>query len=154
CAGRARSGGCRAGLAVLGWPQGARRPPAFAESPQISLPPDKEDHSGGFHLHQNGPMSIAAFDVIQFVLRLILAAAFIFMGVTHFLPAVQRTMAAMIPPRMRWAGPLNPRNLVIFTGICEIAGGLGIVYPPTALAAGICLVVFLVVVFPANIYAA
>jgi uncharacterized membrane protein len=99
-------------------------------------------------------MSISAFDIVQFVLRLILAAAFIFMGVTHFLPAVQRTMAAMIPPRMRWAGPLSPRNLVIFTGICEIAGGLGLVYPPTALAAGICLVVFLVAVFPANAYAA
>src|SRR5690606_9628216 len=88
------------------------------------------------------------------VLRLILAAAFIFMGVTHFLPAVQRTMAAMIPPRMRWAGPLNPRNLAIFTGICEIAGGLGIVYPPTSLAAGVCLVIFLVAVFPANVCAA
>lgn len=99
-------------------------------------------------------MDSAAAEVIQFVLRVLLAAAFIFMGITHFLPAVQRTMAAMIPPRMRWAGPLKPRNLVIFTGICEIAGGLGLVYPPTALAAGICLVVFLVAVFPANAYAA
>jgi len=99
-------------------------------------------------------MNVSAFDMVQIVLRLILAAAFIFMGVTHFLPAVQRTMAAMIPPRMRWAGILNPRNLVIFTGVCEIAGGLGLVYPPTALTAGVCLVVFLVAVFPANAYAA
>jgi uncharacterized membrane protein len=99
-------------------------------------------------------MSIAAFDVIQLVLRLLLAAAFIFMGVTHFLPAVQRTMAAMIPPRIRRAGLLSPRNLVIFTGVCEIAGGIGLVYPPTSVAAGVCLVVFLLAVFPANMHAA
>ncbi len=99
-------------------------------------------------------MSIAAFEVLQFALRFVLAAAFIFMGIAHFLPAAQRTMAAMIPPRMRWAGVLSPRNLVIFTGVCEIAGGLGLIYPPTTLAAGVCLVVFLVAVFPANAYAA
>src|SRR5688572_4781055 len=99
-------------------------------------------------------MSIAACDVIQFVLRCVLAAAFIFMGVAHFLPAVQRTMTAMIPPRMRWRGVLNPRNLVIITGACEIAGGVGLVYPPTSLVAAACLVVFLVAVFPANAYAA
>jgi uncharacterized membrane protein len=63
-------------------------------------------------------------------------------------------MAAMIPPRMRAAGILSPRALVIGTGVCEIAGGLGLLFPPTALAAGICLVVFLVAVFPANAYAA
>ncbi|MEX1078752.1 MAG: DoxX family protein [Homoserinimonas sp.] len=99
-------------------------------------------------------MTTQTFDIIQFVLRLTLAAAFVFMGVTHFLPAVQRTMAAMVPPRMRRAGILSPRNLVIFTGVCEIAGGLGLLFPPTMLAAGICLVVFLVAVFPANAYAA
>jgi uncharacterized membrane protein len=33
-------------------------------------------------------MTIAPFDVIQFVLRLILAAAFVFMGITHFVPNV------------------------------------------------------------------
>ena len=99
-------------------------------------------------------MTDPTLDLIQFVLRLLLAAAFVFMGVTHFLPAVQRTMAAMIPPRMRAAGILSPRNLVIFTGVCEIAGGLGLLFPPTMLAAGISLVVFLIAVFPANAYAA
>jgi uncharacterized membrane protein len=99
-------------------------------------------------------MTDPALDAIQFVLRLLLAAAFVFMGVTHFLPAVQRTMSAMIPPRMRVVGILSPRNLVIFTGVCEIAGGLGLLFPPTMLAAGICLAVFLVAVFPANAYAA
>lgn len=99
-------------------------------------------------------MDIVAPDVIGMAIRILLAVAFIGMGVTHFLPAVQRTMAAMIPPPLRWKGVANPRNLVIFTGLCEIAGGLGLLYPPTVLAASICLIVFLVAVFPANAYAA
>ncbi len=99
-------------------------------------------------------MDIVAPDVIGLALRILLAVAFIGMGVTHFLPAVQRTMAAMIPPPLRWKGVANPRNLVIFTGLCEIAGGLGLLYSPTVLAASICLIVFLVAVFPANAYAA
>lgn len=99
-------------------------------------------------------MDIVAPGVIGLALRILLAVAFIGMGVTHFLPAVQRTMAAMIPPPLRWKGIASPRNLVIFTGLCEIAGGLGLLYPPTILAASICLIVFLVAVFPANAYAA
>ncbi len=99
-------------------------------------------------------MDIVAPGVIGLALRILLAVAFIGMGVTHFLHAVQRTMAAMIPPPLRWKGIASPRNLVIFTGLCEIAGGLGLLYPPTILAASICLIVFLVAVFPANAYAA
>ncbi|MBN9151198.1 MAG: DoxX family protein [Micrococcales bacterium] len=99
-------------------------------------------------------MDIVAPGVIGMAIRILLAMAFIGMGVTHFLPAVQRTMAAMIPPPLRWKGVASPRNLVIFTGLCEIAGGLGLLYPPTVLAASICLIVFLVAVFPANAYAA
>ncbi len=99
-------------------------------------------------------MDIVAPGVIGLALRILLAMAFIGMGVTHFLPAVQRTMAAMIPPPLRWKGIASPRNLVIFTGLCEIAGGLGLLYPPTIIAASICLIVFLVAVFPANAYAA
>jgi uncharacterized membrane protein len=94
------------------------------------------------------------FDVVQAVLRVVIAVIFVGMGILHFRPATQLTMAAMIPPRLRFAGVANPRNLVIFTGVCEIAGGLGLLYPPTAVAAGIMLVVFLAAVFPANAYAA
>lgn len=92
--------------------------------------------------------------VLQFVLRLVLALAFIGMGITHFVPGVQRTMSAMIPPGLRSAGLFTPRVLVVLTGVCEIAGGIGLLWPPTAVVAGMCLVVFLVAVFPANAYAA
>ena len=100
-------------------------------------------------------MDATTWDVILWILRVLIALVFVGMGINHFVPASVRTMAAMIPPRLRSSSPvLSPRMLVWFTGVCEIAGGLGLLWPPTRVAAGIALVVFLVAVFPANAYAA
>ncbi|WP_130178991.1 DoxX family protein [Cryobacterium sp. SO1] len=88
------------------------------------------------------------------VLRIVLAVAFVGAGISHFAPAVQRTMSAMIPPRLRMRGLLSPRNLVIFTGVCEIAGGIGLLVVSTRVTSSVALAVFLVAVFPANAYAA
>ena len=90
-------------------------------------------------------------DIARLVVTIALAAAFVFMGVAHFVPASARTMAAMIPQRMRF---VRARRLVQFTGLCEIAGGIGLLIPVLHLAAAIALIVFLVAVFPANAYAA
>lgn len=94
------------------------------------------------------PLSLSAL-----VVRILVAVAFVAMGVNHFVPRSARGMAAMIPPRLR-SERITPRMLVFFTGACEIAGGLGLLLPPTRIAAGIALVVFLAAVFPANAYAA
>ena len=99
-------------------------------------------------------MSSDVTDGLQLVLRVLLALVFIGAGITHFLPAVQRTMAAMIPPRLRRGGLASPINLVLFTGLCEVAGGLGLLFPPTMVVAAGALVLFLAAVFPANAYAA
>lgn len=88
------------------------------------------------------------------VLRIVLAVVFVGAGISHFAPSVQRTMSAMIPPRLRMRGLLAPRNLVIFTGLCEIAGGVGLLVDSTRVTSGVALAVFLVAVFPANAYAA
>jgi uncharacterized membrane protein len=93
-------------------------------------------------------------DGLQEALRWALAATFAGMGITHFVPTVARTMAAMIPPVLRRPGVPSPRALVHFTGLCEVAGGIGLLVPGVRLAAGFALVVFLVAVFPANAYAA
>lgn len=85
--------------------------------------------------------------------RVITAVVFIGIGVTHFVPAVVRGMAAMVP-RAFHGRPFSPRAWVWVTGIAEIAGGLGLLLPATRGAAGIALAVFLVCVFPANAYAA
>ena len=90
-------------------------------------------------------------DTARLIVTIALAAAFVFMGVAHFVPASARTMAAMIPQRMRF---VSARRLVQFTGLCEIAGGIGLLIPVLHFAAAIALIVFLVAVFPANAYAA
>jgi len=97
----------------------------------------------------NGVMPLA-----QLIVTIVLAALFIGMGVTHFVPAIARGMAAMIPPSLKGAGLLSGKSLVRFTGVCEIAGGIGLLVPVLHLAAAIALIVFLVAVFPANAYAA
>jgi len=103
----------------------------------------------------NGGMS--AFDVVQLVLRILVALIFVPMGVNHFVPKAARGMAAMIPPALKQR--VSGKTLVRFTGVCEIAGGVGILVPSSlvpglAFAAGLALVVFLIAVFPANSYAA
>lgn len=92
--------------------------------------------------------------VVAWVLRGIVAAIFLGMGINHFRPRAARGMARMLPPSMRRHGALRPINLVYLTGVCEIAGGIGILLPWTRLAAAIALAVFLIAVFPANAYAA
>jgi uncharacterized membrane protein len=89
-------------------------------------------------------------DTARLIVTIALAVAFVAMGVLHFVPTSARTMAAMIPPRMRF---VSARLLVQFTGLCEIAGGIALLTPLRPIAA-IALIVFLVAVFPANAYAA
>ncbi|WEO76103.1 DoxX family membrane protein [Cryobacterium sp. SO2] len=99
-------------------------------------------------------MSPESMTNVLTVLRIVLAVVFVGAGISHFAPGVQRTMAAMIPPRLRSHGWLSPKNLVIFTGLCEIAGGVGLLVEATRVTSGVALAVFLVAVFPANAYAA
>jgi len=99
-------------------------------------------------------MTDATLTVIVTIVRIVIAAVFIGMGINHFVPKSARVMAKMIPPALRREGALNPLNLVYLTGVCEIAGGIGLLVPQTRLAAAIALVVFLAAVFPANAYAA
>jgi len=94
---------------------------------------------------------VTPFEIVQLVVRIALALVFVGMGTLHFVPGPARGMAAMVPPAVR---VVSARALVAFTGVCELAGGIGLLVPATRVAAAICLVVFLVAVFPANAYAA
>src|ERR1700681_3770501 len=78
-----------------------------------------------------------------------LAAMFVMTGVAHFAPAMRRDMIAIVPPRRPAAG-----FLVTITGILELLGAAGLLYPPTRVAAALCLFLLMLVMFPANIYAA
>jgi len=102
---------------------------------------------------QNDSMMEAALDVTRTIVLVLLVVLFVGMGVNHFRERPARTMAAMIPPSMRRTGVLSPMNLVYLTGVCEVAGGVGLAVPATRLVASVALIVFLVAVFPANAYA-
>ena len=79
--------------------------------------------------------------------RLLLALLFVAAGVWHFVrPAgYLRIMPPMLPA---------PLLLVCLSGAAEVAGGLGLLWPPTRRWAGWGLLVLLVAVFPANLYMA
>jgi uncharacterized membrane protein len=78
-----------------------------------------------------------------------LAAMFVMTGAAHFVNPLRRDMIAIVPPRLPW-----PEFLVTVTGVLELAGAAGLLYPPTRAAAAACLFVLMVVMFPANVYAA
>jgi uncharacterized membrane protein len=77
-------------------------------------------------------------------MRLAMAAALWFFGADHLLN-VERYLA-MMPGFVPW-----PVETVLFTGLCEIAGGLGLLIPRMTRLAGIMLAIYFVAVFPANI---
>ena len=77
-----------------------------------------------------------------------LAVMFTMTGVAHFVPAMRRDMIAIVPPRLPAAGAL-----VTITGVLELVGAAGLLYPPTRVAAAVCLFVLMLVMFPANVYA-
>lgn len=73
---------------------------------------------------------------------------FVGTGTLHFvIPSFYR---AIIPDQLaQWR-----RELVIASGVAEILGGLGVMYPPTRRAAAWWSVATLVAVFPANLHMA
>ena len=95
----------------------------------------------------------AVVDVIRFIVLAAIVVMFVFVGLNHFRPKPATIMAKMIPPLLRFHKPFSPIALVYLTGACEVAGGIGLAVPVTRPAAAIALSLFLVAVFPANIYA-
>jgi uncharacterized membrane protein len=77
-----------------------------------------------------------------------LAAMFVMTGLAHFVNPLRRDMIAIVPPRLP-----APGLLVTTTGVLELVGAAGLLYPPTRVAAAVCLFVLMLVMFPANIYA-
>jgi uncharacterized membrane protein len=78
-----------------------------------------------------------------------LALMFVMTGVAHFVPGMRRDMIAIVPPRLP-----KPALLVSVTGVLELLGAIGLLYPPTRVAAAACLFVLMLAIFPANVYAA
>ncbi|MCV7377592.1 hypothetical protein BST11_02915 [Mycobacterium alsense] len=78
-----------------------------------------------------------------------LAAMFLVTGLAHFAPALRRDLIAIVPPRLP-----APGYLVTITGLLELLGAVGLLIPATRVAAAVCLLLLMLAMFPANVYAA
>ena len=86
-----------------------------------------------------------------------LALMFVVTGVAHFVNPLRRDLIAIVPPRLPALGihfaPHVRASLVTVTGVLELLGAAGLLYPPTRAAAAIALGVMMLAMFPANVYA-
>ena len=78
------------------------------------------------------------------VMRWVMAAFYMSAGLLHLARPEQ-----FLPIVPAWI-PL-PRETVLFTGACEIAGSVALLVGPTMSAAGIMLALYAICVYPANI---
>ena len=91
-----------------------------------------------------GKWRVSSLDSWPAAVRAGLAVMFLFTAMAHFTP-MRHDLARMAPP---WVP--NPELVVLFTGVCEIAGAVGLLIPKTRRIAAVALVLFLIAVFPAN----
>ena len=92
-----------------------------------------------------GGLGVAYLRRTRSCMKLALAFSMIFFGTDHLL-----TPERYLPMIESW---LPFATLIIaITGICEIAGGLGLLIPKTQRLAGIMLAIYFVAVFPANVH--
>jgi uncharacterized membrane protein len=79
--------------------------------------------------------------------RITLTVFFLFTGLSHFL--MTEKMAQMLPPSV----PMRT-TIIYVTGVLEILGAIGLLINPLQKITAWALIVFLIGVLPANIYAA
>jgi len=79
--------------------------------------------------------------------RVGLAVMFVFTGAAHFV-GTRQDLVRMVPPQFP-----NPGALVTLTGIAELAGAVGLLVPAVARWAAYGLILLLIALFPANVYA-
>ena len=95
-----------------------------------------------------GAAGLRRFATWKEATRHALAVLFLFTASAHF-TSMRHDLARMMPKAVPW-----PEAMVAFTGLCEIAGALGLLVPRVQRMAGIALIAFLLAVFPANVRAA
>ena len=82
-------------------------------------------------------------------LRASLAAMFAFTAVSHFVKQTRADLLKMVPPALP-----RPELFVSLTGLLELAGAIGLLVGAWHRQAAVALALLLVVIFPANAYAA
>lgn len=95
-----------------------------------------------------GALGVEAFGTWVAASRYALSLMLIFTASAHF-TRMREDLVSMVPDWLPW-----PRAMVYFTGVCELLGAIGLLIPSTRLAAGVALIAFFILVFPANVKAA
>jgi uncharacterized membrane protein len=92
-------------------------------------------------------MGLSSFGWVQWLLRVVVALPLLVSGLGHF---TRTPLYATIVP------PFFPHRtlLVLVSGAMELAGVVGLMLPAFTRAASACLVVLMIVIFPANVFAA
>ncbi len=84
---------------------------------------------------------------VAFAGRIAMAVMLVFTGIAHF--TMSQGMTMMLPPFIPYK-----KAMVYLTGIIELAAAIGLLLPTLYHTTGILLIIFLLLILPANIYAA
>jgi len=96
-----------------------------------------------------GALGIGALSTWHEVVAWALATMFLFTASSHFVARTRDDLIAMVPGVFP-----KPALLVSLTGVLEGLGAVGLLIPATRGLAGLCLVLLLVALLPANVSAA
>jgi uncharacterized membrane protein len=96
-----------------------------------------------------GALGVGALSTWHEVVAWALATMFLFTASSHFVARTREDLIAMVPGVLP-----KPALLVSLTGILEALGAVGLLIPATRGLAGLCLVLLLVALLPANVSAA
>ena len=92
-----------------------------------------------------------SFGLAQVLLRILAALPLVGSAIyVHFLNANQAT--AMLPSAP--AGFPSPLSMVIFSGICELLGAIGLFVPWARRSAAMWIAIMMVLIFPVNVFVA
>ena len=96
-----------------------------------------------------GALGVGALSTWHEVVAWALATMFLFTASSHFVARTREDLIAMVPGVFP-----KPALLVSLTGVLEALGAVGLLIPATRGLAGLCLVLLLVALLPANVRAA
>jgi uncharacterized membrane protein len=94
-----------------------------------------------------GRSGLFSFSWVQWILRVVVALPLLVSGSAHFTRTA--LMAMIIPPFFPYHS-----QLVLLSGVLELAGAVGLLLPAFTRAASACVALLMIAVFPANVYAA
>jgi uncharacterized membrane protein len=92
-------------------------------------------------------MNLKSTQNLRVGLRWMMAVIYVGFGWLHL--SASAKFLPIMPP-----GVPDPQGVVLFTGACEVAGGVGLLIPRTRWLAGLMLAIYALCVWPANIYQA